>query len=752
MNSTISLADTNTAASQWREASSEEPCPVCSKPDWCALVGPEGDPEAVVCMRVESGNQRGNGGWLHQLRKSPVGSAAPRQKGSRSGNPKKYYLAEADAIKAAERIVGREHSRRWEYREDNGVIVGYTLRWDATASEEKTIRPLSLLDLGWTIGAMPAPRPLLHLPELLDANEVLIVEGEKCVDSARSIGLVATTWCGGSSSVDKTNWRPLSGKCITIWPDNDEPGRKAASRIAQTLLELDPPAEVRIVEPPAGLPEKSDIADWLELHDAVEPDALRELFASLPTATPTLAPPKAKSPARSKSAGARPQLPLTDLGNGERFARQHRANVRHIYSWGKWLVWNGSRWEADDSGEIMRLAKSTAMRIYDEISIDADEGEQKAIAAWALASQSATKLRAMVDLARSERPIPISHDSLDADPWLLNCENGTVDLRTGELRSHDRKDLLTKTTGVECQPEAGDEPVLWLKFLNEIFANDQDLITYIRRVCGLCLIGEVLEHMLLIFHGSGANGKSVFVETIMAAMGDYAMKAPAGLMMASRGERHPTELADFHGKRLVTICETGDGQRLDERLLKEVTGGDTIRARRMREDFWQFTPSHSTVLVTNHKPVVRGTDYGIWRRLRLIPFTVTIPLERQDKQLPKKLRDELPLILRWMVQGCLEYQKCGLHAPACVMAATETYKQDSDTFATWFNESMELVPDERIKSSIAWSHYQSWAEENRERPIGRKTFGQRMEEASSGRHTSNGVWYLGVRLADNPES
>jgi putative DNA primase/helicase len=443
----------------------------------------------------------------------------------------------------------------------------------------------------------------------------------------------------------------------------------------------------------------------------------------------------------------------SDLGNAERFAAQHGGKVRYIHAWDKWLVYSGSRWEIDVDGSVMRLAKETARSIYHEAAGVLDEGLSDELSKWAKTSQSRARLESMLQLAKSEQPIPISHESLDSDPWLLNFHNGTVDLRNGRLRPHDRGDLLTKTTGIEYPDEPGVDAILWRDFLNTIFAGDVELIRYLQRLMGSALPGVVMEHVLPIFYGHGANGKSVFIETVMAALGEYAMKAPAGLLMAQRGERHPTELCDLFGMRLVAVTETGAGQKLDERLVKEVTGGDTIRARRMREDFWQFKPSHTLVMVTNHKPIVRGTDYGIWRRLRLVPFTVTIPPEQQDKRLPERLRCELPAILRWMVEGCVEWQRTGLSDPIQVMAATDAYKTESDTFAEWFKECMIAEPSAVCRASEAFASYQKWGEDNGERNLlGRRGFGERMGERIDGKLMNNGTWYQGVGLLEHPKS
>ena len=319
--------------------------------------------------------------------------------------------------------------------------------------------------------------------------------------------------------------------------------------------------------------------------------------------------------------------PLTDLGNAERFVDMHGECVRYVHKWKAWLVWNGSRWVEDSLGEVERMAKRTARSIHYEAPMGENETEQREISKWAINSQSKQRLDAMLALAKSEQPIPISPESLDSNPWLLNCTNGTVNLRTGELLPHQPDDLITKTTGVEYPDEPGIDAPLWEDFLHTIFDGNSELIRFVQRLLGSALPGVVREHVLPIFWGGGSNGKGTLLETVMDALGEFAMKAPAGFLMSSSRDRHPTELADLFGKRLVAISETGEGQKLNEQLVKELTGGDTIRARRMRENYWEFPPSHLPIMVTNYKPVIRGTDHGMWRRLKLVPFTVTIPDE-----------------------------------------------------------------------------------------------------------------------------
>ncbi|MBA4107638.1 MAG: hypothetical protein C0485_18040 [Pirellula sp.] len=439
--------------------------------------------------------------------------------------------------------------------------------------------------------------------------------------------------------------------------------------------------------------------------------------------------------------------PLTDLGNGRRFARLYGQTVRYVHNWGKWLVWDGTRWRLDDRGVVMSLAKEIPRHILDEARRLTTPDELSAHMKWAKASQSLRRFEATLALAESEPPIAIGPELLDTQPWQFNCANGTVDLRTGQLRPHDPNDLLTKCTNVAYPTDSSVIPHRWLAFLDTTFGGDRALISYVQGLMGVALFGKQREHLLPVFYGGGANGKSVFTTTVQAAMGEYAHTAPHGFLMTRRNDEHPTALADLFGKRLVIIAETKDGQRLDEGLVKSVTGGDRIRARRMREDHWEFIPSHLAILVSNHKPVISGTDKGIWRRLRLIPFNVTIPEEEQDRELSDKLQAELPGILQWMVDGCLQWQASDLHEPPSVTDATAEYQVESDTFASWFAELVVRDNSKELTAAAAYSSYTSWCEANGDHPISKKSLGQRIMENGIGKRKSNGIRYVGITLA-----
>jgi len=452
----------------------------------------------------------------------------------------------------------------------------------------------------------------------------------------------------------------------------------------------------------------------------------------------------------SQGEGEKDRFPLTDTGLAERFAKQHRDKIRYCHPWQKWVAWDGKRWRADDVGAAERLAKETARSILAEAAEEPDDETRDAIVSFARSAESASRRTAMLKLARSEEGIPILPDALDRDPWLFNCDNGTIDLRTGELHHHRQNDLITKLSPVAYLADA--ESPTWQRFLCDIFNDNAELIGFIQRLAGYCLTADVREQVLTIFHGAGANGKSTLLDAIQGALGgDYAMQAPSDMLMARSNDQHPTEKADLFGRRLVVAIETNEGRRLDEALTKSLTGGDRIRARRMREDFWEFPPTHKLILACNHKPEIRGTDHATWRRVRLVPFNVVFDAEHQDKQLPAKLAAEREGILAWAVAGCLEWQRDGLGLPGDVAAATESYRAEQDTVGEFVAQCCEVKPGARVRAGTLYGVYREWAERAGEPVIPQRAFGRRMTERGFERLKISGIWYTGVGLADGQE-
>lgn len=427
----------------------------------------------------------------------------------------------------------------------------------------------------------------------------------------------------------------------------------------------------------------------------------------------------------------------TDVANARGLVTLYGPDLRFVGAWGKGVVWDGARWVLDEGTRWQYSAVKTAQEMYARARAALDaamaSGDKSALDSarrdldWAVASHSAGRITAMANISRTLPEIAISHESLDADPWLLNVQNGTIDLRTGQLRPHRREDLITRLTPVHYDL-AATAPI-WDAFLHRVMGGDRELVSYLQRLIGYALSGEVREHVLVFFYGGGANGKSTFLTTIHAMLGDYATPAPRGLLFRSRGERHPTELATLFGRRFVTCSEIEEGQVFDEALTKDLTGGDRIECRRMREDFWTYVPTHKLFMAGNHKPTVRGDDEGIWRRMRLVPWTVTIPQAERDTTLPEKLRAELPGILRWAVEGCMAWQRHGLAAPDAVRRATDDYRGENDTLGEFFRLHVAFESGATIVRRELREAYENWCKENGQPPFAARRFAARLRES-----------------------
>jgi putative DNA primase/helicase len=348
-------------------------------------------------------------------------------------------------------------------------------------------------------------------------------------------------------------------------------------------------------------------------------------------------------------------------------------------------------------------------------------------------------------MARSEPGMDIAPDALDCDAWALNVENGTLDLRTGDLREHRREDYCTKLAPVGY--DAAALAPTWLAFLNRIFRGNASLIDFMQRLAGYCLTADVGEQVLPIFHGVGANGKSTLLGALLELLGpDYSAKLAPEVVLLRRGESHPTGATDLFGRRMVCVVETDAGKRLAEATIKDLTGGDAIRARRMREDYWQFRPTHKIVMATNHRPAVRGTDHALWRRLRLVPFGEIIGPDEQDRQLPDKLRAELPGILAWAVRGCKQWLAQGLGEPPEVTAATDEYRDTQDLLGAFIAERCFIGPNLRTKAGDLYASYVGWCKDTGETALSQSRFGETLSERGFPREKSGVFWRLGIGL------
>jgi len=400
----------------------------------------------------------------------------------------------------------------------------------------------------------------------------------------------------------------------------------------------------------------------------------------------------------------------TDVGNAKRLVKQHGATLRYCYPFSNWLSWDGKRWQVDDTGEAARRAKDTIARVRIEAALQKDKATRDALWNHAKISESDAKLRAMLSQAQSEVGIAIKPDDLDSNPFLLTANNGTLNLQNGDLRPHRQTDLITKLAPVDYDPQA--ECPLWEAFLATIMGSKPGLINFLRRAIGYSLTGDTSERALFIMYGSGANGKSTALETIRALLGDYAARTPAETLLARRDNAIPNDVAKLKGARFVSASETDEGRRLAEAQIKDLTGGDTISARFMRAEWFDFKPECKLWLSTNHRPVVRGTDKAIWDRLKLIPFDVRIPEEKQDRKLLSKLKAELPGILAWAVRGCLEWQAEGLGVPDEVRNATGDYQSEMDVLAAFIADCCVLTPNAQASATSLYQSYKRWCDDS----------------------------------------
>lgn len=416
----------------------------------------------------------------------------------------------------------------------------------------------------------------------------------------------------------------------------------------------------------------------------------------------------------------------TDVGNGELLVARHGQDLRYVHPWGRWLVWDGYRFANDDSGEAVRRMKETFRWFAANANEVADEKERRALLKFALDSERDARVRAGLAMAQSEPGVPLQPDDLDADPWAFNVLNGTIDLQTGKLRRHSRADLITTVATVTYDPDATCP--MWESALMTWLASDTTVIEYVRRLVGYSLTGSTREQVLAILYGPGENGKSTFQRILLELLGDYAQQAPTSTFLERRGDAIPNDLARLRSARLVMAAETGESRRLNEALVKQMTGGDRISARFMRAEWFEFTPQFTPWLATNHKPEIRGTDHAIWRRIRLIPFTVTIAPEKRDNDLADKLLSELEGILTWAVQGCLDWQRDGLGTSAAVEQATADYRTEQDVVGRFLDDRCIVDPHATVTAAELYGTYGYWCSANGEESLSQQAFGRRLAD------------------------
>lgn len=449
---------------------------------------------------------------------------------------------------------------------------------------------------------------------------------------------------------------------------------------------------------------------------------------------------------RYEPASAEDSFNCTDLGNAKRLVVKHGDKIRYCYNHKKWFTWNGKVWQADDSGQILRLAKDTVKQIYQEAARIQDSEQRRALGRWAISSESEHRLRAMVSLAESEPGMPISPNQLDTNHYLLNCLNGTVDLKTGELKPHDPQNYMTKIVPVEYRPEADCR--MWEDFLRLIFKDNQELIRFIQKAIGYSLTGDISGQCLFILYGGGSNGKTTFLGTLRALFADYSQTAAFKTFTTQKHDTVRNDLAKMVGVRLISASEGKEGGQFDEAVIKQVTGGDPIACRFLFKEEFEYNPAYKIWLAVNHKPVIKGTDHGIWRRIRLIPFGYVFGESTKDEHFADKLKTELPGILAWAVRGCLAWQKEGLQPPTAVQQATTEYREEMDTIGAFISDCCVTIPGAKVQAGRLYEAYRKWCESSGETTLTQRKFGDRLTERGFDRVESSGHWRLGVGLRE----
>jgi putative DNA primase/helicase len=420
------------------------------------------------------------------------------------------------------------------------------------------------------------------------------------------------------------------------------------------------------------------------------------------------------------------KIQFTDSTNAERFFREYGAEIRYNSAWKKWLVYNGQRWVIDDGALIQERGLQMVRGIYNDLLKTSDYRDRIEVERYAILCESVRRRESLIKAASWIKQLNIDSEAIDANPWLLCVNNGIIDLSTGEFRPHSKDDYITKMAAVDYDPSA--ECPEWRKFLREIMNYNNELIMYLQAISGWAITGDTSEQTMFILYGTGANGKSTFLNTLMFILGDYSIATPTETFMVRKGDQIGNDLARLRGTRLVTTTETELGKKIAEPLVKQITGNDRITARFLYGEFFNFTPSFKIFMATNHKPSIKGTDHGIWRRIKLIPFTNRIPEARQDKHLEKKLRAEASGILNWLLDGVKRWRKEGLRAPEIVLSATSEYRGEMDIIGNFIKDCCIQKDGIQTKVKDIYLAYQKWCMMNNERTVSDRYFSLRLQE------------------------
>lgn len=608
----------------------------------------------------------------------------------------------------------------YDYTDKDGNLLYQVVRFAPKDFRQRTPNGND----GWTWKLNGVRPTLYHLPRLIEAGNVPvhIVEGEEDVHTLENLGLVATCNSGGAKKWKDRYADMLRGRHIAIIPDNDPPGRAHGEQIAKSCYGK--AASIIIVELP-NVPPSGDVTDWVTTGGTAE--LLSELIAAAQKYEPK------RESATHTHAGlvVWGTIRTNQAYASERFENEHGDNVRYCRERDEWYVWDGRRWKPDRIDHVLRLAKDTILNVYAVASRSDDDDKRAKLIRLANSCDTNHGYRDIVSGASYLGQIPITADELDTDPWMLNCESGTLNLRSGELHPHDPKNMISKLAPVQFNPEARHE--LWDRFLNESTQEDKELAAFLQRAAGYSLTGSTAEEKLFFVHGPAASGKSTFVESLKATLGDYSSMADFETFLERKHAGGPrNDIARLAGARFVASVEVSDGRRLAQGLVKLLTGGDTVAARFLYRESFEFIPQFKLWLAANHTPRVDSGDSAMWRRIARIPFERTIPKHKRDPKVKATLKSDpeaRAAILAWAVAGCTAWQCVGLKVPESVEDATEAYRQDQDDLRDFFDECCVIEAGCWTEAARLRKAYAQFCDEMRIKyAIGPKAFAERLRD------------------------
>ena len=593
----------------------------------------------------------------------------------------------------------------------------------------------------WIWNMQGVSRTLYKLPQLIRAanigSAVYLVEGEKDVHTLNSLGFTATT------SGNAASWRDefadyFKGADVVLIPDNDEAGQKYAEQAARSLFGKAKSVKVLLLP---GLETHGDVTDWLK--GGGDKHALMSLADECPEYKPQEEP-------EIISGFALNNL-LTDTGNAEVFVKNMDGNLRYDVNACEFLLWNGKRWAYDRLHKAEQLATETVQSFYADLERIPDIKDKQKMLVHIRKSRNAYGINSMLERTKDQPDIPITADMLDTNPMLLNCLNGTIDLKTGELQPHNREMLITKMVEVDYNPEAACS--VWERFIEDIFCGDSELMHYVQKALGYSLTGSTSEQVFFIFYGKGSNGKSTLLETISSLLKDYHKSTQAETFIENdKNSSASYDIAKLPGTRIITAIETKEGRKFNEQLIKQITGGDTITARAIYGKPFDFKPQFKLFLAVNHLPTISGQDAGMWRRVKPVPFNGRFEGDKADKMLKAKLATEYQGILNWLVRGCLMWQEEGLSSCNAIENTKDKYKSDMDILGEFFGDCCIIDPQAKVKSSHLFKAYQAWAMENGiHRTMTQTAFSRKLEDRGNFIKQKNmyGALWQGIGLKEN---